>query len=123
MKLAICLYCGAKKPSAVVPCMHCERRPTSPEDVAKSLLLTDRHRSHEMLLEDANRLGRGEEVEFPEEELSSNIAELKNQPALLESLEGASLPQPILSQKSMWQTLSIGLAVALLLLIGVRVFG
>jgi hypothetical protein len=123
MKLAVCLYCGAKKPSAVVPCVRCERRPTSPEDVAKSLLLTDRHRSHDTLLEDSARLERGEAVEFPAEELASNIAKLKNQPALLESLEGASLPRPIMSQKSMWQTLSIGLAVALLLLIGVRVFG
>ncbi len=123
MAVAICLFCGTHKASAVAMCPACGGRPTSPDDVAKSLLLTDRHRSGEQLTHLSQQLQRGEGVEFDVVALARVTSELESQPALLRDLTSAAMPTPPEGQRPLWRTLSVGLAVALVLIVCVRAFG
>ena len=41
MTVAVCIYCGEIKHGAFNPCHSCSRAPTTEEDAAISLLLTD----------------------------------------------------------------------------------
>ena len=77
MTLAICIKCGAEKFGAYVHCAACNFRPTSEEDLAKSMMVTDHYFSKETLGEISHDLSSGKPVQFSEENLAQLISEVR----------------------------------------------
>jgi hypothetical protein len=64
MTIAICLECGRMKAGAWTPCLACGYQPTGPEDLAKSLMLSDNCIATDKLEEFSARRQQGEPWNF-----------------------------------------------------------
>ena len=64
MTIALCTRCGAKKFGAFSPCQECGFTPTSSEERAKSVLLSDHHHAHTELDKLSDMIKAGKAVEF-----------------------------------------------------------
>jgi len=71
MTAAVCLRCGEFKTGALTRCPRCSHEPTSPEERAKHVLVSDRFFSLPQLEDASLRIKRGETLAYPPEELSS----------------------------------------------------
>ncbi|HEY1122805.1 MAG TPA: hypothetical protein VGE67_14435 [Haloferula sp.] len=70
MTAAVCLQCGAFKLGAFTPCMKCNFMPTSPEDQAKAITLSDHNLDNQSLKEISKRIAAGERPKFDEESIA-----------------------------------------------------
>ena len=75
MTAAVCLQCGAFKFGAFTPCKSCGFLPTSPEDQAKAIALSDHKLDQRTLKDISRRLAAGEKVQL-NEEFPTNLPEL-----------------------------------------------
>lgn len=98
MKLAICLHCGAEKLNAFPPCPACGFRPNQPEELAKSILLTDQYLALEELLRRSEQIQAGESLEFPKEQYQQVLAELESHPELVQPLQDPDQIEPTWSE-------------------------
>ena len=69
MTLAICLKCGAEKRGAFTTCTACGYVPQEPEDMAKSLLLSDHNMNHQDLAAVAASIRAGLQPQFNSDQL------------------------------------------------------
>lgn len=66
MTLALCFACGEKKFGSFNLCNACGREPSEPDNLATSLLLSDRFYSEEQLERYGNRIKQGMRITAPE---------------------------------------------------------
>lgn len=71
MTVAVCLKCGAFKHGAWTPCVACKYVPDDDESLTRHLLVTDHYLKQEQLQDVAQRVKRGEPVDFPPEVLKA----------------------------------------------------
>jgi hypothetical protein len=67
MTIAVCIRCGRMKVGAFTPCSSCQFTPQEPEELAKSVLLSDRVTDREELNKASERLQAGGDVGFDEQ--------------------------------------------------------
>jgi len=83
MTAAVCIRCGKMKVGALTTCPRCGFIPESPEDQARSILLSD-HNMDRAHLEDAGRrVAQGDSPTFDEAanaKMAAQIAELRKHP-------------------------------------------
>ncbi len=77
MTAAICIKCGAMKVGAFTPCPKCRFTPESPQDQARSILLSDRNLDASTLEEKAQRIHRGETLNFDESAVAQMASEFE----------------------------------------------
>ncbi len=80
MTTAVCIHCGAMKFGALTPCTKCQFCPETPEDKAKSIVLSDHYVEEEELQRLAERIKAGQEVIYPEELLNNYIRAYEEDP-------------------------------------------
>ena len=73
MTIAICIKCGAEKFGAFVSCKACGFRPTSDEELAKSLMVTDRYFPVDTLRNIGKDLSAGGDVQFSPENIAALV--------------------------------------------------
>ena len=81
MTVALCTRCGAKKFGAFSSCEECRFTPTSSEERAKSVLLSDHHHTHAELDHLRDAIKAGKTIGFNPDSLSEYASTLE----LLES--------------------------------------
>jgi hypothetical protein len=64
MTISVCIYCGALKGGAFVPCSSCNKAPTSEDELVRSFILTDHHLSVAKLNEIGEQVKKGIEIKF-----------------------------------------------------------
>jgi hypothetical protein len=64
MTVAVCIRCGRMKVGAFTPCLGCRFTPERPDDLAKSVLLSDQVSDRAALETASERLKAGGAVEF-----------------------------------------------------------
>jgi len=79
MTMAVCFNCGEMKFGAFVDCKKCNAKPTTDDDRALSLVMTDHYFEMEALKELGARIKNGEEITLGEEE-KQRIIELLHEP-------------------------------------------
>lgn len=105
MTIAVCWKCGSQKIGALTPCPRCSAEPRSPEEKAKSLLLSDHHRDAAELQSLGRQIEHGTAFEFDEAEVARVAAAIQSAP-----------PKPSLGCRLLiW----LPIAILLLLLAGV----
>lgn len=72
MTIALCTKCGAKKFGAFSPCEGCGFVPTSYEERAKSVMLSDHHHTRAELDKIGESIKAGESVIFDPSEVAQN---------------------------------------------------
>lgn len=77
MTIALCTKCGAKKFGAFSPCKECGFVPTSYEERAKSVMLSDHHHTHTELDEIAKSIKAGKPVQFDPAAVARNALVLE----------------------------------------------
>lgn len=78
MTTAICIRCGKNKSGAFALSSQCGFLPAAPEDMARSLILSDRQSAEADLLRHAETLLKGGVIDYPEDQvrgLSQAIAQ------------------------------------------------
>jgi hypothetical protein len=70
MTQAICMRCGARKIGALTPCPECRFDPATPEEKARSIVLSDHHLDPLSLENAAKAIRAGEEIPIPEDLLA-----------------------------------------------------
>ncbi len=65
MTLAICHSCGEKKSGCLVACSKCNNTPTSRDDLAASLLLSDHYYDVDVLKDYSQRIKNGSKITVP----------------------------------------------------------
>ena len=78
MTMAICINCGGEKFGAFGACDGCGFRPTSEEEMAKALMMTDHYFSKEKLAEIGADIKKGTAVTFNPENVAQCIQALRN---------------------------------------------
>jgi hypothetical protein len=76
MTTATCIYCGALKFGAFVPCQQCKRIPLERGDVIRSLALTDHYFTNDQLADFGTQIRNGRDPKIDKEleaRLSSEI--------------------------------------------------
>lgn len=71
MTQAICLKCGASKHGALTPCLKCRFDPTTPEEKAKSILLSSHHMDATSLENAAEAIRAGGTIPIPQDLIDS----------------------------------------------------
>jgi hypothetical protein len=79
MTVAICISCGERKFGAFVGCKGCGFRPTSEEELAKSMMVTDHYFSTEQLDEIARDWNSGKPVRFDPGNVSQFVEMVRKQ--------------------------------------------
>lgn len=77
MTVAVCIKCGATKIGAFVRCLSCGYVPTSEEDRAKSVLLSDHNLTNEDLGDVSKRIKSGLGVTFDETSLQQFVESVR----------------------------------------------
>lgn len=68
---AICLKCGASKIGALTPCLKCWFDPATPEEKARSIVLSSHHMDTTSLENAAKAIQAGDTIPIPEDLVSS----------------------------------------------------
>lgn len=77
---AVCVLCGKPKWGALTVCRHCQKRPESLEDQARSMLASEDTLDDAGLEALGERIAAGESVEFDAEQLAAMRADLEKVP-------------------------------------------
>ena len=87
--IAICYKCGSTKSTAVEPCKSCSAVPRNYNELALSLMLTDRFLQREKLMKAARSLRNGQPISLPPEVKAAVLGALQG----VRSKEGSELSQ------------------------------
>ena len=84
MTLAICLECGGEKRGALTPCAACGFTPSTEEERARSMLLSDRHMTSEQLATNGALISSGAAPDLGDAPVDEMAALIRENPDLLE---------------------------------------
>lgn len=107
MTVAICLRCGRTKVGAFAYCPGCGFTPSTDADLAKSLLLSDRHLDPQSLEAIGAKIKGGEELNFDQESVDE----------LAEVIKASGVKMPLGCRVIVWVPM-----IVLLLLIGWMIY-
>ena len=77
MTFAVCIKCGARKLGALTGCSGCRFTPSSSDEQARSIILSDHHMDAESLEQSSQLIKQGGSPELPTELLESYKIEMQ----------------------------------------------
>lgn len=80
MTQAVCLKCGESKIGALTPCFNCGFDPKTPEDKARSIVLSSHHMDATSLQNAAKAIQAGETIPIPEDLISGYATTIETTP-------------------------------------------
>lgn len=80
MTQAICLRCGESKMGALTQCFNCSFDPKSPEEKARSIVLSDHHMNATSLENAAKAIQAGEAIPIPDDLIASYVKTIETTP-------------------------------------------
>src|SRR3954451_14423021 len=91
MTIAVCTRCGAKNVGAFTACRACGFDPETPEEMARSLLLSDHNLPRDQLEAVARKIRAGEPIPFDEAACAGLAEDLRRHPEWIEVPLGCTI--------------------------------